>query len=207
MFTGIIEELGKIQGLRGLAGERIFTIAAPGISPLKPGESVAVNGVCLTVTESTPAGFTVQVSPQSLDRSTLGKLRVGEKVNLERALRPTDRIGGHLVSGHVDGVGKIRRIEPEGNSRRVWISCPEEVAPYLVLRGSVAVEGISLTIAELKTEEFAVAVIPFTWDNTSLKEKSPGSPVNLEADQIGKYIQKFVSGRPGAVPKALFNDD
>lgn len=206
MFTGIIEELGKIQGLRGLAGERIFTIGAPGISPLKPGESVAVNGVCLTVTEGTRAGFTVQVSPQSLDRSTLGKLRVGEQVNLERALRPTDRIGGHLVSGHVDGVGKIRRIEPEANSRRVWIGYPEEVGPYLILRGSVAVEGISLTVAELKPEEFAVAVIPCTWENTNLKEKFPGSRVNLEADQIGKYVEKFVQGRPGTARKALFEE-
>ena len=206
MFTGIIEELGKIQGIRGLAGERIFTIAAPGLSPLKLGESVAVNGVCLTVTEGTRSGFTVQVSPQSLDRSTLGKLRVGERVNLERALKVSDRIGGHLVSGHVDGVGKIRRIEPEANSRRVWIGYPEEVGDYLVLRGSVAVEGISLTVAELKPEEFAVAVIPFTWDNTNLKEKSPGVGVNLEADQIGKYVKKFVQGRSGAKRTALFEE-
>ena len=195
MFTGIIQEVGTIKNIRGLSGGKELEIEAPGLGTLEQGESISVSGVCLTVTRSGNASFSVDVSPGSMTRTTLGKIRVGEPVNLERALRLSDRLGGHLVLGHVDGVGTIRRIESEANSRRVWIGYPAEISRHLVPRGSVTVEGISLTIAEIRGGEFSVSIVPFTWDHTNLKGKGSGSPVNLEADIIGKYVETLLKGQ------------
>lgn len=204
MFTGIIQEVGRLKGIRGLSGGKEFEIEAPGMNPLTLGESIAVNGVCLTVTRSSRTGFFTDVSPGSMSRTTLGSLRVGEAVNLERALTLSDRLGGHLVLGHVDGVGVIRRIGNEASSRRVWIGFPEEMASYIIDRGSVAVEGISLTIAETREGEFSVSIVPFTWEHTNLKGKSTGSTVNLEADIIGKYVEKLLRGKKEAQNFSLF---
>ena len=193
-----------MKGIRGLSGGKEFEIEAPGMNPLTLGESIAVNGVCLTVTRSSRTGFFTDVSPGSMSRTTLGSLRVGEAVNLERALTLSDRLGGHLVLGHVDGVGVIRRIGNEASSRRVWIGFPEEMASYIIDRGSVAVEGISLTIAETREGEFSVSIVPFTWEHTNLKGKSTGSTVNLEADIIGKYVEKLLRGKKEAQNFSLF---
>ena len=162
------------------------------------GDSVAVNGLCLTVVERPPWGFRVQVSSESLKRSTLGELRAGRRVNLERALRLGDRLGGHLVQGHVDGVGRIEERRLEGEFERMVISAPAEVLRYAVEKGSMAVDGISLTVNGVAGDRFWVMLIPETLRRTTLGEKAVGRRVNLEADLIAKYVERLLAGRMGA---------
>jgi len=193
MFTGLIEELGTVKGTRSQAGGMRLSIAGKTIlDGMKAGDSIAVNGACLTVVELSHSLFGADVSKETLTKTTLGRLRVGDRVNLERAMRPTDRLGGHLVAGHVDAVGVIRTIERTGEVSLFTFEAPPEVLRYLIYKGSIAIDGISLTVNEIQGERFSVTIIPHTAHQTTLGIKKAGDPVNLEADLIGKYVEKFV---------------
>jgi len=194
MFTGLIEELGTVKGIRSQSGGIRLSIAGKTVlDGMKTGDSIAVNGACLTVVEMSHALFGADVSKETLIKTTLGRLRVGDRVNLERAMRPTDRLGGHLVAGHVDAVGVIRTIERTGESSLFTFAAPPEVLRYLIYKGSIAIDGISLTVNEVQGERFTVTIIPHTARQTTLGFKKAGDPVNLEADMIGKYVEKFVT--------------
>ncbi|MBC7254170.1 MAG: riboflavin synthase [Actinobacteria bacterium] len=193
MFTGIIEEVGTVADADFTPRGGTLRISCPAIwKELELGESVAVNGVCLTVTGTRDGSFTADVSPESLQRSTLGAMRRGEAVNLERALRLDSRLGGHLVQGHVDGVGRIVEVREEGRGRNLLIGVPQYIAAYLVEKGSVAVDGISLTVSGLGGATFSVAVIPHTLAVTNLGLKRAGDAVNLEVDIIAKYVRAYL---------------
>jgi riboflavin synthase len=170
-------------------------IAAPFAVELAPGESVAVNGACLTVTARDAAACRFQAGPETLRRTNLGGLRPGDRVNLERSLRVGDRLGGHFVQGHIDGVGRIDRRVPDGEWETVWFACPAELAAQMVSKGSAAVDGVSLTLVDVEAERFSVALIPHTLANTTLGFKRPGDPVNLETDLLAKYVQKCLSAQ------------
>jgi riboflavin synthase len=193
MFTGIIEELGKISSLdRHASGARIVVAAKIVADGTNEGDSIAVNGVCLTALNITANSFAADVSQETLDRSTLGDLSVGARVNLERAVTPATRLGGHIVQGHVDGRGQFVSATRSGDFWTVRVGYPNEMARYFVYKGSVAVEGISLTIAELTDEYFEIAVIPKTWELTNLSTLKTGDAVNLEADVIAKYVERIL---------------
>ena len=193
MFTGIIEELGEVAALeKHAAGSRITISADLVTSDISNGDSIAVNGVCLTALDVSPASFSADVSPETLDRTTLGNLTAGSRVNLERAVTPATRLGGHIVQGHVDGRGTFISAIQEGDFWTVRIGFPTEMAKYLVYKGSVCVEGISLTVAALANEHFNIAVIPKTWEMTNLSSLKPGDAVNLEADVIAKYVERMI---------------
>ena len=194
MFTGIIEELGRVRSLeRRGEGVRMTVEARVVTEGTGEGDSIAVNGVCLTALDVRRDSFAADGSRETLQRSTLGALRSGAVVNLERAVTPATRLGGHIVQGHVDGRGRFLSAEEHGGSWTVRIGYPPELARYLVFKGSVAVEGISLTIAALADEHFEVALIPKTWDVTNLSRLRPGDAVNLEADIIAKYVERILS--------------
>jgi len=200
MFTGIIEELGSVaatepreRGLRLVVNANVVTRDS------HDGDSIAVNGVCLTALGVTPDSFAADVSPETLERTTLGGLVVGSRVNLERAVTPSTRLGGHIVQGHVDARGTFLGAEDQGDFRTVRIGFPSEVAQYLVFKGSVAVEGISLTIAALTDNHFEIAIVPKTWEMTNLSTLKPGDAVNLEADVIAKYVERLLAGRTASV--------
>ncbi|MFT3742954.1 MAG: riboflavin synthase [Pyrinomonadaceae bacterium] len=196
MFTGLIEELGTIQSLSEHAGGVRIVVAANLVtSDISNGDSIAVNGVCLTALEPTPNSFAADMSPETLDRTTLGRLAAGSRVNLERAVTPATRLGGHIVQGHVDGRGKFISAEPEGDFWTVRIGFAPEMARYLVHKGSVTVEGISLTIAALAEGYFDIAIIPKTWEMTNLSTLKPNDDVNLEADVIAKYVERMMQFR------------
>jgi riboflavin synthase len=196
VFTGIIEELGRIGSTNNLKqGIRLRVECDLVSSDMKDGDSVAVNGVCLTALELADNSFSADVSPETLDRTTLGRLRAGSPVNLERAVTPSTRLGGHIVQGHTDGRGTFLGSEKLGDFWNVRIGFPAEIAKYLVHKGSVAVEGISLTIADLANDHFDIAVIPKTWQLTNLSSLKPGDPVNLEADVIAKYVERLLLER------------
>jgi riboflavin synthase len=193
MFTGIIEELGHVRSVEQRGEDARIVIEARLVTEdTHDGDSIAVNGVCLTALDVQPHSFAADVSRETLDRSTLGRLDPGTSVNLERSVTPATRLGGHLVQGHVDARGTFLGAEAHGGSWTVRIAYPPEVARYLVFKGSVAVEGISLTIAELTDEYFAIAVIPKTWEVTNFSHLRPGDEVNLEADVIAKYVERLL---------------
>src|ERR1700733_4713077 len=179
MFTGLVEALGTVQTLTADGSGKDLTLTALFAGELVLGESVAVNGVCLTVVSRDSAACRFQVGPESLQRTNLGELGQGDKVNLERSLRFSDRLGGHLVQGHVDGVGTIDRCQPDGAWHMVWVRCPEPLTAQMVSKGSVAVDGISLTLVEVTANCFSVALIPHTLANTTFGFKGPGASVNL----------------------------
>jgi riboflavin synthase len=193
LFTGLIQDIGKIQSLER-KGEGIFlsVVTRLALSDVKIGDSIAVDGVCLTVVNLSRDAFTADVSMETLKRTTLSKAGVGRAVNLEKSLRLSDFLGGHLVSGHVDGMGELFKILPEGNSWRYRFRAPQEISRYLIEKGSVAVDGISLTVAEIEEREFAVAIVPHTAQSTTLGLKKVGDSVNLEIDPIAKYVEKFL---------------
>lgn len=198
MFTGIVEELGTVRDLRREAGGARLGIAASTVlDGTALGDSICVNGVCLTVVEMSRNGFSADVAVETLKVTNLGDLKPGAKVNLERALQLSARIGGHLVSGHVDAVGRIREKREEGNGWRIFIDSPESVLRYVIRKGSIAVDGISLTVAEADQKSFSVAMIPHTAKLTTLGFKSSGDSVNLECDIIGKYVERLLPGRTG----------
>src|SRR5205814_3321162 len=206
MFTGIIEELGRIRKLekRG-EGARLVIEARTVMDGTQEGDSIAVNGVCLTAVDVRSGSFAADGSSETLQRSTLGTLRAGSVVNLERAVTPATRLGGHIVQGHVDARGRFLSADEHGGSWTVRIAYPPEVARYLVFKGSVAVEGISLTVAGLTEEYFEVAIIPKTWQLTNLSTLRPNDAVNLEADIIAKYVERIMTNRTddGAQPSSL----
>lgn len=196
MFTGIIEELGKVKSITRGAEQYILEIEAPGfVSGVEIGDSVAVNGICLTATTKSASSFTVDVMPETVAKTNLNDLKRGEKVNLERAMTLSSRLGGHMVAGHVDGVGVIQSKVSEKNALKIKISAPEPVTRYLIDRSSIAVDGISLTVMDYSPESVTISIIPHTAKVTTLGFKGPGDKVNLEADLIGKYVEKFTSGR------------
>ena len=196
MFTGIIEELGTVESLTpDEGGAKIVVSATLVTSDTHDGDSISVNGVCLTALEVTQNSFAADLSQETLDRSTLGRLKPGSRVNLERAVTPSTRLGGHIVQGHVDGRGEFIGAEEHGDFWNVRIGYPSDMSRYLVYKGSVSVEGISLTIAALADEHFDIAIIPKTWELTNLSTLSPGDPVNLEVDVIAKYVERMMESR------------
>jgi riboflavin synthase len=198
MFTGLIEDVGSISRLdRGAGGALIAVSHSPAIDDLKEGDSVAVDGVCLTVTEVGSQSFSVDASAETMRRSTLRTTKLHQKVNLERALRFSDRLGGHLVTGHVDEVGTIARVMQEGNAWKITITITDKSARYLVEKGSVAVDGISLTVNEVEGDRFSVTIIPHTALHTLLTGKQVGDSVNIETDIIGKYLDRLITQEPG----------
>jgi riboflavin synthase len=196
MFTGIVEELGEITGRDVLVDAARLTIRGPVVTAdAGHGDSIAVNGVCLTVAELLADGqFTADVMAETLDRSNLGELQVGKRVNLERAAAVNSRLGGHIVQGHVDGVGTIAEVTPDGFSRRLRITAPPELLRYLVYKGSITVDGVSLTVAGLDARSFTVSLIPETLERTNLGHAEPGVPVNLEVDVLAKYVERLMPG-------------
>lgn len=198
MFTGLIEAVEVVKGIRrGVGAEGLTLEISFDSAELRRGESIAVNGCCLTVVGVRGKSFSAQVSRESRERTTLGLLREGDKVNLERALKVGDRLGGHLVSGHIDGKGTIRKIIPEFRSARVEINTSKEIARYLIKKGSVAVDGVSLTVNELKGECFNVNIISYTMENTIFEYRKVGDEVNIENDLLGKYVERFLTVREG----------
>lgn len=196
MFTGIIEELGSVRGIEERGENARIIIAAKVVTEgTNHGDSIAVNGVCLTALDIHDDSFAADVSRETLSRSTLGSLKPGAPVNLERAVTPATRLGGHMVQGHVDARGQFVSVASHGESWTVRIAYPPEIARYLVFKGSVAVEGISLTIANLAEDYFEIAIIPKTWEVTNLSHLKPGDGVNLEVDVIGKYVERLLAFR------------
>ena len=194
MFTGIIEELGTVDSIAFDGDNARLVVGAKNVTDgTRDGDSIAVNGVCLTALDVQPGRFAADVSRETLDRSTLGSLQPGSRVNLERAVTPATRLGGHIVQGHVDESGTFVSAERSGDFWTVTIRFPKEFAKYLVYKGSVAVEGISLTVASLWDDTFDIAVIPKTWELTNLSTLAPGDAVNLEADVIGKYVERMLA--------------
>lgn len=201
MFTGIVEEVGTVKMLRRGANSAVITIEALRIlEDVHLGDSIAVNGVCLTVTSFTARTFEADIMHETLDRSDLGTLRAGSKVNLERAMAANGRFGGHIVSGHIDGVGTITRIETDDNAIWFTISAEQHILRQIILKGSIAIDGISLTVARLTDSTFSVSVIPHTRAQTNLASKRVGDEVNLETDVIGKYVERLLSFEGGQAP-------
>jgi riboflavin synthase len=190
MFTGLVETVGAIERVGASQGNRLFTVKAAFAPELKPGESVAVSGCCLTVTGTGAASFTVEAVASTLAATSLGGLKTGDTVNLERALRAGDRMGGHIVQGHVDEVGKVRRIERHAGHWTVAVSISRKNSSMLVEKGSVCLDGVSLTVAGLRPTEFSVNIIPHTWENTTLRRLRTGAQVNIEYDLVVKAVQR-----------------
>ncbi len=198
MFTGLIEELGAVKSLTRGTVNRLTIGSERVIRDVSVGDSVSVNGVCLTVTSVGAGEMTFDAVPETLSRSTLGGLKPGDRVNLEASLRAGKMIGGHFVQGHVDGQGTVESVRRLAESAEIRFSAPRELLRYVVEKGSIAVEGISLTVASVDESGFTVAVIPHTLEVTTLGLRRPGDHVNLETDIIGKYVEKFLSGRGGS---------
>lgn len=193
MFTGIVEELGTVRAIKhGPHSAQLSIMANAVLSDLKIGDSVAVNGVCLTATHTDSDGFTADVMHETINRSSLGKLKIGSRVNLERAMATGGRFGGHIVSGHIDGTGCIASIRRDDNALWYRISAPDSILRYVVEKGSITIDGVSLTVAELTRDSFSVSLIPHTAAVTLLGLKRCGDIVNLEADIIGKYVEKLL---------------
>jgi len=192
MFTGIVRELGTVASFDGT---RLVVTAAETTAGAAVGDSVAVAGVCLTVVEAAEGQLAFDVVPETLSRTALGGLETGSNVNLEPSLRVGDQLGGHVVQGHVDAVGRVRSVSPEEDSRRVWIDAPETIVRYCIEKGSIAVDGVSLTVAAFDDDGFEVALIPHTLAVTTLGRLEPGGEVNLEADVLGKVVERLVEAR------------
>ena len=192
MFTGLIEAVGEVAEVKPTPGGLRMRIDAPLASEFGAGDSVAVSGVCLTVVSADAHGFHADVSPETMRVSTLGTMRRGALVNLERPLRADARLGGHFVQGHVDGTGTIDDIRQDGDAYWLTVKFPTELAPLIVRKGSVAVNGISLTVAGVDDRHFDVQIIPFTWSHTNLRVSKPGDVVNVECDILGKYVARAI---------------
>ena len=198
MFTGIIEGFGTIASIRPAGqGKRLSIDADFDLNQTKIGDSISVSGACLTAVKIDGRHFEVDISPETLQMTTFGQAKVGQRVNIERALRLSDRIDGHLVSGHIDGLGEIRQRETLSNALMVTIDVPEALARYMISKGSVAVDGISLTINSCDAASFSVSIIPHTAKLTTIGFKNKGDPVNIETDMLGKYVERFMKVRSG----------
>lgn len=214
MFTGIVEEVGRVRDIKRGSASAVLTIEAVTVlEDVKQGDSIAVNGVCLTVTDFTPTSFNADVMHETLDRSSLGALRPGDPVNLERAMKADGRFGGHIVSGHIDGTERIMDIQRDDNAVWYTVSASKDILRYIVEKGSIAIDGISLTVAALGADSFKVSIIPHTAANTILHEKKPGDIVNLENDIIGKYVEKLMrpmetdTGVSGRITEAFLTEN
>lgn len=196
MFTGIIEGFGKVTAIRPAGQGKKLTFGSEfALDGTKVGDSIAVNGACLTAVAIGGKQFTADVSPETMNKTVLGKLSIGDRVNLERALRISDRIDGHLVSGHIDGIGVLKRKETKSNAIIVTISTTEDLLAQMIKKGSVAVDGISLTINSIGNDGFEVSIIPHTAKLTTIGFKKIGDLVNIETDMIGKYVERFMASR------------
>ncbi|MEU1595591.1 riboflavin synthase [Streptomyces sp. NPDC005708] len=199
MFTGIVEELGEVTAVENLGDSSRFRLRGPVVTEgARHGDSIAVNGVCLTVVEHEGDEFTADVMAETLSRSSLGALAVGSRVNLERPTAVGARLGGHIVQGHVDGTGTVLERRPSDNWELVTVSLPDHLARYVVEKGSITVDGISLTVVEVGADRFTVSLIPTTLALTTLGLKQPGDPVNLEVDIIAKYVERLLAPGEGA---------
>jgi len=202
MFTGIIEGLGTVAKLRSSGrGKRLVVTTDFRLKEMKIGDSIAVNGACLTAVMISANRFEADLSPETLSRTTLNKVKTGDRVNLERALRISDRLDGHLVSGHIDGIGTLSGREGDDNAMIITIAVPEALSRYMIPKGSVAVDGISLTLNHCSHDRFSVSIIPHTFKLTTLGFKKKGDAVNIETDMIGKYVERFVGATEGGYEK------
>ncbi|MGE3269322.1 MAG: riboflavin synthase [Chloroflexota bacterium] len=196
MFTGLVEEMGTVRELVAAPdGTRLSIGAVTAREGLALGDSVCVDGACLTVTELNPDGFWVGLSPETLQRTNLGERQVGDQVNLERSLLVGGRLGGHYVQGHVDGVGQVVETRPDGDSLRVWFTAPDDMMPYIVRKGYICLDGVSLTITEKVDGRFGVALVAYTQSKITLPNKPVGSTVNIEVDVFAKYVESLLEGR------------
>lgn len=203
MFTGIIQGLGTLVDKRTAGGGMIFVLQADfDLTDPEEGESIAVNGACLTARDIRGNRFCVDVSPESLSRTGLGRLQVGSRVNLERALRLSDRLGGHLVSGHVDAQGRVEERRSTGDFTLFTFSLDPGLTRYIIEKGSIAIDGVSLTVNSCERGRFAVSIIPHTLQVTMLGRLKPGDLVNIEVDMIGKYVEKMLAEKPAGIPAA-----
>jgi riboflavin synthase len=191
MFTGLIESVGRVSRVEQIAGGIRLHVRSPLAPELSEGDSIAHNGVCLTVVARGADTFATEIGPETLRVTNLGDLVEGSPVNLERPLRPDARMGGHFVQGHVDATGRVTGIATEGEFWRFSFSYPRALAPLFIVKGSIAVDGISLTVAALRDDEFDVQIIPFTWEQTNLRARTVGDRINLECDMLGKYVLRF----------------
>lgn len=209
MFTGIIEALGAAAAIQHNADMRLLVASgALDMTDVQLGDSIAVNGVCLTVTEQVPGtGFWADVSRETLAHSTLGELQSGAPLNLEKALTPSTRLGGHLVSGHVDAVGRIVAIQDDGRSTRLSIEAPATLMRYIAVKGSICVDGVSLTVNSVEAALFTLNIVPHTLDQTLIKYYSVGRPVNLEVDLIARYLERLLTGAPDPEQSQQHPDD
>jgi riboflavin synthase len=190
MFTGLIEAMGEVAAVgAGPSGQRL-RVRTSLARELSAGESLAVNGVCLTVTSCRDNHVEADIGPETARVTTLGSVHAGQRVNLERAMRADSRFGGHFVQGHVDGTGTVHDVRRDGDARWITIAFAEDLAPYLIRKGSIAVDGVSLTLADLRDREFDVMIIPFTWEHTNMSTFGQGTLVNLECDMVGKYVAR-----------------
>ena len=204
MFTGIIEEVGHVARIGG--GSLVIDCQKV-LEDVHLGDSIAVNGVCLTVTRFDQSSFTADVMPETVRRTSLAELKKGSPVNLERALTLSSRLGGHIVSGHIDGTGEIVKFADEGNAILMTVSAGQDLLRYIVEKGSVALDGISLTVAAVTDSDFTVSLIPHTREVTNLGSKKIGSPINIETDVLGKYVEKMLSGNPVPTQKSTLTLD
>ena len=208
MFTGIVEEMGTVRRLNQSPNRCELELSASKVlEGTQIGDSIAVNGVCLTVIRLGEEHFTADVMPETLRRSNLGQLKPGSRVNLERAMAANGRFGGHIVAGHIDGTGKILAMQPEGNAVLVTISATPELLRYVVEKGSIAIDGISLTVAKVSHTDFTVSLIPHTGEETTLLKHRPGEIVNLETDIIGKYVEKLMQPKSNGVTMELLQQN
>lgn len=206
MFTGIIAEVGEVETWRRVHDGARLRVRAALSDEVKAGHSVAVEGVCLTALEVGPRWFEADLSCETTARSSLGRLRPGDKVNLELALTPSSRLGGHLVQGHVDGTGVVRGLDPVGGGWRLTVDVPCDLSGYIVEKGPIAVAGISLTVARFDGAAAEAAVIPFTYERTTLKYRRPGDAVNLEVDLLAKYVERLSSPAAGGLSAARLTE-
>jgi riboflavin synthase len=200
MFTGLVEAVGRVLNTTEHEGGRRLSVETHLAPELSQGDSVAVNGACLTVVSKTPTGFSVDVSPETLRVTTLGEWTAGRRVNLERPLRADQRLGGHFVLGHVDAVTEVSEIRAEGDAYWMEFLLPQALRAYLISKGSITIDGISLTVASMAERDFGVQIIPHTWSHTTLSDLIPGALVNIEADVLGKYVARMMSLRELAEP-------
>ncbi|WP_132251668.1 riboflavin synthase [Natranaerovirga pectinivora] len=208
MFTGLIEEIGLVVSVNKGAKSAALTIKASKVlEGVKIGDSISTNGVCLTVTSFTSSSFTVDVMPETIRRSNLVDLKNGSRVNLERAMKLGDRFGGHIVSGHIDGVGTISEFQEEDNATWVTIESSRSVLKYIIEKGSIAIDGTSLTVAGVSDTSFKVSIIPLTKEETTLLSKKVGEKVNLECDMVGKYIEKLMHFKEEEPKKSVIDMD
>ena len=207
MFTGIIEEMGTVSGIKHGAKSCVLCIGADLVlSDVKIGDSIAVNGVCTTVTNAQGGTFTVDIMAETMRKTSFTDLKKGDRVNLERAMSANGRFGGHIVSGHIDGVGVVRSLEREDNAVWVTVGAPDSIMHYIVQKGSITIDGISLTVARVYKDAFSVSIIPHTASETTLLKRRPGDKVNLECDIVGKYIEKFVGMKSSSNLEELLKD-